>query len=334
MAIFRCDECKHIQEVAQKHIGKNAKCPKCKEPIYIMDTIEFINSLLEDYTKQTQELESIKDKTIEEYEDETIEYEPIENEEILEVDLYNTKELTEIANYQPIIDWFKNSNIKLRFEKDCVDTTGFFDEIALIIGSNYYTLAPIIKHIKYIQTKGYDTVKIDLSFKTDEEIIDIKYFCKEMYDCSFIAKYFHHKKNKFILLTLQNIPKIKNFFNGIWMEWFVLMQMLEFFEENEIGYSSMKSLKVTFPNKETNELDVFFLLDDDTPIYIECKTGEFRHDINKYLQLKKKLYIHKDNFIVCVFGLSEDQTIGMTTMYDITFVNESNLIEHIEKILY
>ena len=59
MAIFRCDECKHIQEVAQKHIGKNAKCPKCKEPIYIMDTIEFINSLLEDYTKQTQELESI-----------------------------------------------------------------------------------------------------------------------------------------------------------------------------------------------------------------------------------------------------------------------------------
>ena len=51
---------------------------------------------------------------------------------------------------------------------------------------------------------------------------------------------------------------------------------------------------------------------------------------NKYLKLKKRLNIYKDNFIVCIFGLTEEQTIGMTSMYDITFTNEANLITHIE----
>jgi hypothetical protein len=68
-------------------------------------------------------------------------------------------------------------------------------------------------------------------------------------------------------------------------------------------------------------------------VCIECKTGEFRHDIDKYLTLCKQLNISKDQFVVCVFGLNNEQAKGLTSMYDLTFVNELSLIEHVHSVI-
>ena len=95
----------------------------------------------------------------------------------------------------------------------------------------------------------------------------------------------------------------------------------------------MRSLNFSFPNGVSNELDIFFLTKNNIPVCIECKSGEFRQDIDKYLKLRKQLNIEKHQFVICIFGLSEEQTQGMTSMYDLTFTNETNLINHIEKII-
>lgn len=60
---------------------------------------------------------------------------------------------------------------------------------------------------------------------------------------------------------------------------------------------------------------------------------EFRHDIEKYLTLRKRLKLDKQQFVLCVFGLSEEQATGMTAMHDITFVNERTLAPYIESML-
>ncbi|MCD4743745.1 MAG: DUF1887 family protein [Desulfobacteraceae bacterium] len=187
--------------------------------------------------------------------------------------------------------------------------------------------------IKYIQNKGYTNVKLDLSKKNQKEINQITSFCKEMHDYSFVAKYFYQKKDKIIRLTLQTAPKIRAFFNGIWMEWFTFIKLLEFFQDKKIDASCMRSIQVSFPNGVSNELDIFFLTKKNTPVCIECKSGEFRQDIDKYLKLLKQLNIQKDQFILCIFGLSKEQTQGLTSMYDLTFTNEINLMSHIEKII-
>jgi len=77
----------------------------------------------------------------------------------------------------------------------------------------------------------------------------------------------------------------------------------------------------------------FFLINENIPVCIECKSGEFRGDIDKYLKLRKKLKIPKEQFILCAFGLSQKQTQGLTTMYDLTFTNETNFINHIQEII-
>ena len=154
-----------------------------------------------------------------------------------------------------------------------------------------------------------------------------------LYNYSFITRYHFQKKDKIVYLTLQEIPRIKSFFNGLWMEWFVLIKLLTLFTENHMTPAIARGINISFNKNNTNELDIFFLNSQGEPVCIECKTGEFRQDLNKYFSLQKKLNIKKENFILCVFGLSDEQTHGLTSMYEITLVNESTLIKHIEKLL-
>jgi len=326
MALFRCNKCGHIREVGNDYIGKSANCPKCDQVTPIYDTTTFVKALILKHISLNNKFQKLRQKFAKENG-------VVESDSIEKIDIYNTKALTQADKYVSILQWFEKRNIQVQVNHEAIDTTGFFDEIALSIGGNFNVLSFVSNHIKYIQNKGYTNVKLDVSRKTPEEIKQITSFCKEMYDYSFVAKYYYQKKDKIIRLTLQTAPKIRDFFNGIWMEWFALMRLLEFFRDKKISASSMRSLSITFPNGKTNELDIFFLTKNNIPVCIECKSGEFRQDIDKYLKLRKQLNIEKNQFVICVFGLSQEQTQGMTSMYDLTFTNEANLINHIEKII-
>jgi hypothetical protein len=190
----------------------------------------------------------------------------------------------------------------------------------------------VSNQIKYIQNKGYENVKIELSKKNKDEIQQITSFCQTLHDYSFVAKYHYQQKDQIVRLTLQTAPRIRKFFNGIWMEWFALMKLLELFRDKKITPAFSRSLNITFSGGQSNELDLFFLTEKGVPVCIECKTGEFRQDINKYLSLRKQLNVPENQFVICVFGLSQEQAQGMTSMYELTFVNESTLINHIQSI--
>ena len=330
MALFRCNKCGHIREVGNDYIGKSVKCPKCDQITRIYDTVIFVKALMQKHITQTYKFQKLQQKFAKE-DDSDIQI--VDSNSSEEFDIYNTNVLTHADKYEPVVQWFEKRQIQIQINQEAVDTTGFFDEISLSIGNNYNVLKFVSDQIKYIQNKGYTNLKLDISKKSPEEIKQIKAFCKEMYDYSFVAKYFYQKKDKIIRLTLQKAPNIRNFFNGIWMEWITLMKLLEFFSDKKINTSCMRSLNVSFPNGISYELDIFFLTKNNIPVCIECKSGEFRQDIDKYLKLRKQLNIEKHQFVICIFGLSEEQTQGMTSMYDLTFTNETNLINHIEKII-
>lgn len=325
MAIFCCNKCSHIREVGNDYIGKSVKCPKCENVTLIHNTVELFKVLIKKNISQFKELQKLQKK------------EPnkkaVENFSFDNININNTDIFAQANSYAPIVQWFEERKIQIEVNSDSVDTTGFFDEVSLLLGNNYKVLNFVTNQIKYIQNKGYANVKIELSRKNQKEIKQITSFCKSLYDYSFVTKYFYQKKDKIIRLSLQPAPKIREFFNGIWMEWFTLMKLMELFKMKKIAPALTRNSKIIFPNGSSNELDIFFLTEKKTPVYIECKSGEFRHDINKYLSLRKQLNIEKNQFILCVFDLSIDQAKGMTSMYDLTFVNEHTLIEHIETLV-
>jgi len=331
MAIFRCHKCGHLREVANDYIGKSVKCPKCKQKAPIHDTVPYIQNVIKKYFRDYKELRKLRRQLIVTDESEHL---PDEQDDFEEIDdIYNTTALTQHHQYEPIIKWFGQRQIQVEENTKAIDTTGFFDEVALTLGNGYEILQMVSNQIKYVQQKGYTNVKLTISKKNQKQIKAITAFCQELYEYSFVARYFYHKRNKIIRLNLQTAFAIKNFFNGEWLEWFVFMKLLEYFREKQISYSCLRNLLVTFPNEDSNELDVFFLVNNRIPVCIECKSGEFRQHIGKYSKLRKRLNLDKTQFLLCVVGLGQKQTQGLTSMYDLTFVNENNFIQYVERLL-
>ncbi|MCI5221407.1 MAG: DUF1887 family protein [Candidatus Electrothrix sp. AR4] len=331
MALFRCSKCGHLREVPNDYLGKSVKCPRCQASNPIYDTIGFVTKIIAQYLEQKNELRQLRNQLDPPKAADLTETE--QTHVLKDVDIHNTAAMASQQQYEPIIKWFKKHQVQLDVNHQAVDTTGFFDEVAMELGDNFYTLKLVSDKIKYIQRKGYTTVKITLFKKSQKDIKAITQFCKVLYDYSFVAKYYYQKQEKIIRLTLQTAPKIVNFFNGEWMEWFVFMKLLNFFREKQLPVACLRNLAVTFQNEDSHELDVFFLINDEIPLCIECKTGEFRKDIEKYSILQKRLKLEKTQFLVCVIGLSQKQTQGLSSMYDVTFVNEKNFLQQVEQLV-
>ena len=330
MAIFRCNKCAHLREVPSEHVGKTVKCPRCQQAVTIYDTVLFIEKLLEKYLIQAKTLRELQQQL----QPQTVENTSApETTSLEEVDIYHTEALKSDEQYRPVLQWFEQRKIAVEVNHKALDTTGFFDEIAIALGNDFDTLHEVVDQIKYVQRKGYADVKLNLGKKSQEQVGKITAFCRDLYDYSFVSKYFYQREDKFIRLKLQSIPAIVNFFNGEWLEWLVFIRLLEFLRAKKLPVSCLRNVCITFPNKDVHELDIFFLVNESIPVCIECKSGEFQQHIDKYLTLRKRMEIDKAGFLICVMGLSQKQCEGLTGMHDLTFVNEGNFLEHLEKML-
>ena len=327
MAVLLCNKCSYLHEVSDDYVGKTVKCPVCKEPAPIHNSIALVKNVITKYQSLSAKYNELKQKAKAS--------KVVECTESLDddIDLHNTSAMTNETQFKPIIDWFDNKNIILDIDTHTIDTQGFFDEVAVALGENYNLLKNINDQIKKAQRKGYGTVSVAISKNSQKEVQALTQYCKALYDFSFVAKYFYNKQDKRIHLTLQKAPSVVNFFNGEWLEWFVFMKLLILFYEKKVPFSALRSFKIHFSNEDQHEVDVFFLIKNDIPLFIECKSGEFRSMIEKYQKLRKRMGIEKENFTMLVLGLSDDQIKGLTSMYDITFVNENNFVDYFSAML-
>jgi hypothetical protein len=111
------------------------------------------------------------------------------------------------------------------------------------------------------------------------------------------------------------------------------MKLIELFREKQLPAACLRNLSITFANEDLHELDIFFMINNRVPVCIECKSGEFRQQIDKYLTLRKRLNMDETQFLLCVIGLSTEQTQGLTSMYGVTFANERNFLQCVEQLL-
>jgi phage FluMu protein Com len=211
MALFRCTQCGHLREVPNTYIGKSVRCPQCKQTAPIYDTVTFVDAVLKKYLAQYKELHALRQQLGTTQPEE----QPSSDQQLLEdIDIYNTTALAQSQQYEPILQWFEQRQIQVEVNEKAIDTSGFFDEVALALGNDYDLLQEVSEKIKRIQHKGYTNVKLPIAKKSQKQIKTITSFCQQLYDYSFVAKYFYQKPEKIVRLTLQTAPAIVSFFNG------------------------------------------------------------------------------------------------------------------------
>lgn len=328
MAIFRCNKCAYLGEQDTGLVGTTLNCPKCGHPDRVYDTTFFVKKLLEKYFALHTAYKQLESET-----DTPDPQESAPQQPLADINLYNTDLISTDLQHGPIHDWFASRKIQIRPNYKAVDTTGFYDEIAVEIGKNYETYKDVVDRIRQAQRKGQPGFYIQLAKKSQQDAQAITAFCRLLHECSFVGRYYYQKAEKTINLTLQSAQPIQDFFAGEWLEWYALMQVLELSQERNVQVSCARNLSIVFSNEDIHELDVFFLLKTKIALCIECKTGEFRQSIDKYCTLRKRLGLAKEQFVVCVQGLADTQASGLTSMYDVTFVNEKALRPYVARLL-
>lgn len=321
MPIYRCNKCGHVSESPMA--GVQVACSACQAPSTVYDTPFFVRKLLERYAAALRELKAVQAESRADEEsaessdaDTTTQEDPVET---------NSDDLATAAQHAPLEKWFKSRQIEAQFDHSTVDTSGYFDEAAQQLGRRHELFGELIQRVAYAYRKSHTGLNIDLNGVAQKDIQALTTLCRQLYSHTLFSRYVYQKQEKVIRLTLQSAPKVRQFYEGAWLEWYALLEMLEVMTKRRMAFSCARSVKVLFPNEDVHELDVVALPAGQSPICIECKTGEFRRDIDKYQRLRKRLGIERNRFIVCATDITDEQAASLSAMYDLTFVSLGSL---------
>ena len=250
-----------------------------------------------------------------------------------DVNLHNTSLLATADQHSPLQAWFASHKIEAQFDYVQVDTSGFFDDAARMIGKGYVLFGELMDRVCFAYRKSHSWVNLELASVPQKDAQAINTLCRQLYSHTFFARYHYQKPEKIVRLSLQTAPTVRQFFDGGWLEWYAFIELIELTQQRGVNFSCARGVKIVFPNEDLHELDVVCLTAGQPPICIECKSGEFRRDIDKYLRLRKRLGIDRHRFVICAADLTHEQAAGLTSMYELTFVNLEMLAPHLSTLM-
>lgn len=337
MPIYRCNSCGFVSETTSIPTGSKANCERCNTPSTVFNTVYYVEKLAERYIAALREIEALKQPEAEASNpaaDTSASQPPAQKHHLLTgIDVHNTAILANAQQHEPLNAWFVAHHIEASFVHSTVDTSGFFDDAARLIGERYDLFGELVDRIRYAYRNSHSGVNIEVGGLSQKDGQALNALCRQLYSHTFFSRYHYQKPEKVIRLTLQTAPAVRQFFEGGWLEWFAFIECIQQFKEKNLAFSCARGVKVTFPNEDLHELDVMVLPHGQEPVCIECKSGEFRRDIDKYLRLRKRLGLDRRRFIICATDLTDEQANGLTAMYELTFVSLGSLGTRLQDLL-
>lgn len=334
MPIYRCNHCGLISEETAATPGSTMPCARCGTTATVFGTVFYVEKVLERYFVAVRELKVLQQAEADAPQEATeAEAARAEVSARQGVDLNNTQLLATAEQHAPLQQWFAAHQIEARFDYGAVDTSGFFDDAAQLIGDQHALFGELVERVRWAYRKSHSWVNLELGTLAQKDAQAINTLCRQLYSHTFFARYYYQKPEKIVRLTLQSATAVRQFFDGGWLEWYAFMAVLRQLQQTQKTFSAARGVKVVFPNEDLHELDVVCLPAGQEPICIECKSGEFRQDIDKYVRLRKRLKLDKSRFILCAADLTDEQAAGLSAMYDLSFVNLQSLAPHLQRVL-
>jgi hypothetical protein len=343
MAIYRCNQCGFVSEEATTPIGTQMPCARCGTAATVFGTVFYVEKLVERYFSAMREIKALQqpdtppegmmDSNATPQATQAPENHAAEASPLQDVNLHNTSLLATAEQHAPLQTWFAARQIEAQFDYAQVDTSGFFDDAARMVGNGYALFAELMDRVRFAYRKSHSWVNLELASLPQKDAQAINTLCRQLYSHTFFARYHYQKPEKIVRLTLQTAPAVRQFFDGGWLEWYAFITLIELAQQRGKDFSCARGVKVVFPNEDLHELDVVCLPAGQPPICIECKSGEFRRDIDKYLRLRKRLGLDRHRFVICAADLTQEQAAGLTAMYELTFVNLETLAPHLATLL-
>jgi len=327
MPLYRCNACGYVAEEAVTPVGKSMPCGRCAKPVTVYATVFFVEKLLERYAAIWRELQALRAAEAEEDG-------AAAPERVGTPDLGASADLASEAQHAPLRAWFKARQIEVAFDVGNVNMAGYFDDAARLLGERHDLFGELIDRVCWSYRKVHTGLNLELARLPQKDAQALNQLCRDFYSHTFFSRYHYQKAEKVVRLGLQSAPAVRSFFEGGWLEWYALTEVLAVWGAGQprMPLSVARGARVTFANEDVQELDVLALAGDRPPVCIECKTGEFRRDLDKLLRLRKRLGLPRERFIVCAIDLDDAQAGSLSAMYEMSFVTLRSLRPHLERL--
>ena len=235
--------------------------------------------------------------------------------------------------HEHIRRWLSDKNIAVTFDYAAVDMSGYFDESAELIGENFRLLEKHLKTIRYLYGNDKKGFSIDCAALPPQDVQKLQEVFRQLYEYTVIAKYGYRADEQKIRIFLNAVEPVKRFFTGGWLEWFATIKLLKEARAKGKRFSIARSVVVQHDNGDRHEFDVVFMPEGGAPIFIECKSGEFRNNLDKYIRICKKFAIPAKNWLLLAAGIDEKQADAFEKMYPVRFCGMSHFLQKVQPLI-
>jgi len=237
-----------------------------------------------------------------------------------------------LAQPEAAIAWLAQRRIAVKsyYQPEAGDR--IFAELALLLGDKYANVVPFYEQIKRHLSSGHG-FQVNLAHKNQQEIADTTQLGHRLSAYALLASYRYDRKAKTIYAAPPTSGQAINFFSGGWFERFALLKIVGLLAANQIPCQCLVNPKVVLPNQDDFELDLLFLLADNQPLWVECKTGDYQAYITKYAEMRKTLDIEPARAVLLVLDLPAALAADLSELYGLTVANQNTFLTHIAGLL-
>lgn len=228
------------------------------------------------------------------------------------------------------IDWLNSLNIQVLKSRQPEPSDEVWDRVAWQLGENTKnpTFDSLYRQLKIGITQN-TTRYLNFSEKSQKDLVLCLQFVRFLKDRSFLNSYYYDKNNRTIRITPPENGTIRNFLTGGWLERYIHQKIIQYLDQEKMEYQCLANPELKFSNGDVFELDFLFLINN-SPVWIECKSGQnFTNNniLNNYSRHQKKLQIAKENSILVIYNIADDQSVELSQLWNFTFVDQHNILD-------
>lgn len=235
-----------------------------------------------------------------------------------------------------LIDKLQEKNITVKTYVDSSHENTSLDNVAYFMGNRYNDIRKVYETIKRHLNKP-NGFHLDLKNATQSEISASCQLCTTLYDIAFLSEYKYDKSPRyFIHATPNKIPIAINFLTGHWLEIFIRKTIQDSLKSlpAAIEYTYLINPQIILPNGNDFELDVVFLINGEI-YWVEGKTGNYQHYINKYSHVANMLNLDKNHsFLVLTDVINPNTTYILSKTFDMTIIPVEEFKEEIKYVFH
>lgn len=236
-------------------------------------------------------------------------------------------EISPLAGAPEFLQNFLNKrgiNIKALPGEDAADSV--IDELSLTLGEQYGVLAPLLANIKRA-LQGTGGVRETLSGYDQADLSLVTRFCTRLHRYAFLEQYrYVRTPQSMVTARVNKMPAAQKFFNGQWLERFVLQKVQAVYEQFRresslsLRMETLVNPHIILQNGNNFELDVLVSFDNQV-YWIEAKSGDYQTHVAKYSNFSKTLQLDPRHAMLVLTDIPEEECGSLSSLYPLSIYN-------------